>query len=170
MDGNKRRELIMQLLESSGEIINATTFAEKFGVTRQVIVSDVALLRANGKQIRSEKRGYYLERENSGIVKEVIVCKHDSNGLLDELYTVVDNGGKLLNVMVEHPIYGQLVGTLNIASRYDAQEFMENVRKSKAGQLCDLTNGVHYHTISCPNPETYDRIVRALSEKGILQE
>lgn len=165
-----RRQKILELLENSKEIINASTMAEKFGVTRQIIVSDIALLRANGHKIISEKRGYFLEREANYGVKKVIICKHDGNEVLDEFYTVVDNGGRFLNVIVEHPIYGQITAELNIASRYDGEEFVKSVKESNASQLSDLTNGIHYHTILCPDEDAFDRIIKGLKEKGILQE
>ena len=167
---NTRRKKILELLENSNEIINATAMAEKFGVTRQIIVSDIALLRANGHKIISEKRGYFLEREANYGVKKVIICKHYEKGVLDEFYAVVDNGGRFLNVIVEHPIYGQITAELNIASRYDAQEFVRSVKESNASQLSDLTNGIHYHTILCPDEAAFERIKKELKENNILQE
>ena len=90
--------------------------------------------------------------------------------MLEELYAVVDNGGKVLNVIVEHPIYGQLTGDLGISSRFDANEFARTVAESKASQLCDLTNGVHYHTVLCPDEDTLLRIKADLKKLDILQD
>ena len=58
MSGNERREAIWRLLQQSSTVINASTLATRFGVTRQIIVSDIALLRANGRPIAAERRGY----------------------------------------------------------------------------------------------------------------
>ena len=170
MDGNQRREAILKHLQSTNETVTATTFAEQFGVTRQIIVSDIALLRANGNKIISEKHGYFLEKEDDGGIKDIIICKHNSEKMLEELYAVVDNGGKLLNVIIEHPIYGQITGDLRISSRYDANEFAKNVAESNASQLCDLTNGVHYHTILCPDEDALLRIKNDLKKLDILQD
>lgn len=170
MDGNQRREEILKQLQSTNGMVTATAFAEQFGVTRQIIVSDIALLRANGNKIISEKRGYSLEKENDVGIKDIIICKHSAAKMLEELYAVVDNGGKLLNVIVEHPIYGQITGDLGISSRYDANEFAKSVANSNASQLCDLTNGVHYHTVLCPDKDTLLRIKTELKNLDILQD
>lgn len=170
MDGKERRKQILQLLEGSNEIINATVLSEKFGVTRQIIVSDIALLRANGNKILSEKRGYFLEKDSIYGIKEVVICKHDKDNVLDELYAVVDNGGKIVDVIVEHPIYGQISADLNISSRYDAEEFVKTVNEFNAIQLCELTNGIHYHTLVCPNETILLRIKDKLKALKILQD
>ena len=53
ISGEERREKIIQKLKTSEKPISATTFAKIFDVSRQVIVQDVALLRANGNSIIS---------------------------------------------------------------------------------------------------------------------
>lgn len=169
MDGNQRREEILKRLQSTTGTITATEFAKQFGVTRQIIVSDIALLRANDNKIISERRGYSLEKESDVGIKDIIICKHSAKKILDELYVVVDNGGKVINVIVEHPIYGQITGDLGISSRYDADEFVKSIENSNASQLCDLTGGVHYHTVVCPDEDTLLRIKTGLENLGILQ-
>lgn len=49
MSGEERRGKIIQALKNSDKAVSATTLAKEFDVSRQVIVQDVALLRANGK-------------------------------------------------------------------------------------------------------------------------
>ena len=167
MNGNDRRNGIIGILSSAGgEAVTASRLAAEFGVTRQIIVSDIALLRANGQPIAAERRGYFLKKE--GGVFKTVICRHDADGLTDEFYAVVDNGGKVLNVIVEHPLYGQISAELNIASRFDADEFAKKSRELNAAFLCDLTGGVHIHTLSVPDEASYERIVAALHEKGIL--
>ncbi len=170
MTSTERRKKILELLINSEEIVNATTMAEMCNVTRQVIVSDIALLRAEGNRIISEKRGYYIDRDSDKLLKEVIICKHNNEKMLDELNCIVDNGGKVLNVIVEHPIYGQISADLRISSRYDASEFDKRVKESNACQLCTLTGGVHIHTIEIPDQETYTRIKKDLKKLNILVE
>lgn len=166
MNGNERRSRILKILSAGEEAVTASRLAAEFGVTRQIIVSDIALLRANGHPIAAERRGYFLKRDD-GIYKTVI-CRHDVDGVQDEFYAVVDNGGKVLNVIVEHPVYGQISAELNISSRFDAEEFAQKSRQLNAAFLCDLTGGVHVHTLSVPDEAAYERIAKALDEKGIL--
>ena len=167
MNNNERRNEILRMLKGSEESISAAKLAGIFGVTRQIIVSDIALLRANGNKIIAARQGYYMEKEPAQQT-EVILCRHNSERVLDEFYAVTDHGGTVVNVIVEHPIYGQLSAELNIASRYDAQEFVKKVRESNASQLCDLTGGLHIHMIRVPDKQAYERIVRELDAAGIL--
>lgn len=168
MNSVERRTNILQILKSSSDIINAARLAEKFGVTRQIIVSDIALLRAEGYQIFSEKRGYFIKHDNNDMIHIDIRCQHSADEILDEFYAIVDNGGKVLNVMVDHPMYGKISVDMDIASRYDAQEFVKKSAQCKASQLCNLTDGLHTHTICVPNKDAYNRITERLTELGIL--
>ena len=168
MSGNERREAIWRLLQQSSTVINASTLATRFGVTRQIIVSDIALLRANGRPIAAERRGYYIEKTNG--IFETILCNHTAAQTLDEFYAILEYGGKILNVIVEHPIYGQISADLNIASRFDAREFIEKTKESNAMLLCHLTGGVHMHTILVPSKEAYRKICNTLQEQHILNE
>ena len=170
MNSSERREKILQMLTESESYITAAKLAQKFGVTRQIIVSDIALLRANGNKILAAKQGYVLERNKSTQLTETIICKHNAEQIIDEFYAVVDNGGCVLNVIVEHPIYGQLSADLNIASRYDAEQFVRQAKSNGASQLCDLTGGLHIHTIRFNKPEDYTRIVHQLTALEILYE
>ena len=168
MNYQNRRNEILKLLSSADGYINAADFARRFGVTRQIIVSDIALLRANGHPIQATRRGYRLERSIERGLLRSVVCRHDISQVADEFYTVVDNGGSVVNVVVEHPIYGQLCADLNIASRYDAQEFVRRQQSANASQLCDLTGGLHIHMLRVPNETVYQRIVAELDRLGIL--
>lgn len=167
MDGKERRKKIIGRLLSENNAVSASVLAAEYGVTRQIIVSDIALLRANGYKIEAERRGYYIGKENDGIYKTVI-CRHDAYGVLNEFYAVVDNGGSVLNVIVEHPIYGQISADINVKSRYDAEEFVEKTRVNNASHLCDLTGGLHIHTLSVPDEKAYERICKRLSELNIM--
>ncbi len=168
MNTNERREKIVQILRESSHPVSASALARRLSVSRQIIVGDVALLRAANVQISATPRGYILEESTARTDTYTIACRHNREYLVDELYTIVDNGGGLLDVTVEHPVYGQLSGQLRIFSRYDADMFMKKLDKSKAPPLSMLTNGVHLHTISCQTPEIYQRIVAQLEEKNIL--
>lgn len=170
MISQERRNQILRMLADSNDYINASQLAEAFGVTRQIIVSDIALLRANGHRILATRRGYQLENPASDRLLRSVVCRHSSEQALDEFYTVVDNGGSVASVVVEHPIYGQISADLNIASRYDAQEFVQRQREANASQLSDLTGGLHVHMLRVPNEAAFQRIAEGLKQLGILAE
>ena len=169
MTAEARRKEILAELSASTAPVSATTLAEKYGVTRQVIVADVALLRAAGNDIRAEHKGYSLERAQ-GEIHRLIVCKHPKSSVIDEFYAIVDNGGKVLDVQVEHPIYGIISAKISISSRYDADEFVRAASNSSVSQLSDLTGGVHAHTVAARDEETFRRIIHRLRELGILVE
>lgn len=170
MNHLERRDEILRMLEKSSEYISAAQFAQHFGVTRQVIVSDIALLRANGHRIQAARRGYRMEEQFPAGQLRSVMCRHRSDQVLEEFYTVVDNGGSVVSVVVEHPIYGQLSADLNIDSRYDAQEFVQRQKTTRASQLSDLTGGFHIHMLRVPSEDAYLRIVKGLQALGILAE
>lgn len=168
MHAKERREKIVEILKKNDQPVSASALARQLSVSRQVIVGDVALLRAANMLISATPRGYVLEELTARTDTYTIACRHSKNNIVDELYTIVDNGGGLLDVTVEHPVYGQLLGQLRIFSRYDADMFLKKLDKSKAPPLSTLTGGIHLHTISCPTPQIYQRIVEELEAKKIL--
>ncbi|MBO5223129.1 MAG: transcription repressor NadR [Clostridia bacterium] len=168
MSGENRRVKILEILSSSSKPISATRLAQETGVTRQIIVSDVALLRASGVKIISERLGYTVPKKISDDIFKTVICKHSKDQTLDEFYAIIDNGGKVVSVTVEHSLYGQISADLNIASRYDAQEFVKKSAETDAMLLCDLTDGYHIHTIAVKNEDTYNRITDQLQSLNIL--
>lgn len=165
MTAEERRKAILETLRTSSTPCNASVLAETYGVSRQVVVTDIALLRASGTSINATPRGYVIAREEAGIVRR-IACRHNSFDTANELYLIVDNGGTVLDVVVEHPVYGELIGSLQLKSRYDVGQFM--ARYSQSQPLSALTGGVHLHTISCPDEETFERVYGALKEAKFL--
>ncbi|MGB5824570.1 MAG: transcription repressor NadR [Proteocatella sp.] len=169
MTGNERREMILEIL--SDKPVSASALAGKFEVSRQIIVSDIALLRAAGCPIKSTPRGYVVDVKDERIgIHKVIMCRHLNDGIEDEIYTIVDNGATILDVIVEHSVYGQIQIDLNIASRYDCDEFLKKLKVSSAAPLAELTMGIHFHTILCPDEQCYERVMEALRKKQILVE
>lgn len=170
MNTAERREAILGILRQGSEPVSASELARRMKVSRQVVVSDVALLRAAGQDISATPRGYVLEGSGAPEtgIRFTVACRHDTLSMAGELYTVVDNGGGLLDVTVEHSIYGQITAPLRIFSRYDADEFMKKIASLRAKPLSDLTGGIHLHTISCKDEAAAERIRQALAEKGFL--
>lgn len=168
----ERRKKLLIRLKKSQEALIGSQLAEEFGVSRQVIVQDIALLRAQGEKIVATSQGYFYE-ENLGMptVKASIACRHgDRNELKDELLTVVNFGGRVLDVKVEHPIYGELSGNLMISSVEDVEKFVGNYQQEGIELLSKLTDGVHLHTIEAVNEQVLEKIKEELKEKGYLLE
>ena len=171
MSGEQRRITIISQLKDANAPISATRLAEEFSVTRQIIVADIALLRASGHRIRAEHRGYVLDKdENLNGIKKRIAVKHDKNLVQNEFYAIVDNGGKVLDVIVEHSIYGTISATLNIFTRYDADVFVDKINQTDANPLSMLTQGLHVHTVLVPDEQAFNRITAQLKNLNIYIE
>ena len=169
MTAARRSEEILQALAGASGPGSAAALAARLGVSRQVVVGDVALLRAAGSPIVATPRGYVLDGgQEGGGVRCTVACRHGLDGLLDELYTVADCGCGVLDVTVEHPVYGQLSGQLQVFSRYDADVFWDALQKNGAQPLCSLTGDIHLHTLVCPDEARKARVLAALEEKGYL--
>ncbi len=167
----ERRERILKLLLECGGTITAASLAEQLGVTRQVIVSDIALLRAKGHQISATPRGYCLRETESQRVQAMVACSHSKEQLEEELYAIVDNGGSVRDVSVDHPIYGQISAELQLSCRRDVADFLERCETMQAHMLSDMSSdSVHLHTISGENRQVIEHVLDALREKGILIE
>ncbi len=169
MDANQRRAAVAECLTKAGQPISASALAGQFSVSRQVIVGDIALLRAGGLEISATPRGYVLPGEQAGTLYTV-ACAHEFEKMGRELEIMVDNGCTVVDVVVEHPVYGQLTGPLQVSSRYDVQQFLEKVCSSDARPLADLTGGIHLHTIRCADEETYQRVLEQLKQEEILYQ
>lgn len=170
LDGERRREEIIQVLGKSKSPVSGTELARRFQVSRQVIVQDIALLRAINKNILSTNKGYILfepgheEKE----CRKAVCVRHTTEQVLDEFYTIVDLGGKILDVVVEHELYGQIAVDLIIASRQDADEFFQKMQSNRAKPLKELTEDVHYHTVVAKDEKALEGIQEALQRKGYL--
>lgn len=171
MEGEKRREQLLLLLRQAKMPVSGTDLAKQLGVSRQVIVQDIALLRASNKNILSTNKGYVLfaPELEYGRVKRSFAVSHNHEQIRDELYTIVDYGGKVLDVVVEHDIYGQITVDLILCNRLDVDEFVERIENSKSRPLHVLTDGDHWHTVEADTGKILDKIQEMLREKGYLR-
>lgn len=169
MTAAARREQITQRLSRSDGPVSAAALAREYGVSRQIIVGDIALLRASGLAVSATPRGYLLAREERGLLRTV-ACRHEPAEMEAELRAMVDNGCTVLDVIVDHPVYGQLTGPLRLSSRYDVGQFIARCAQRTAAPLSLLTGGIHLHTLSCPDEAAYARVCEALRELGFLLE
>ena len=167
MEAASRRQAILDRLRTVDRPVSASALAAGLNVSRQIIVGDIALLRAGGAEISATPRGYVLPRATDGITR-TIACRHTLAQTGQELDILVDNGCTVLDVIVEHPVYGQLTGQLQISSRYDVEQFLARIRDSDAAPLSMLTGGLHLHTLCCPNEDAYTRACAALKAAGLL--
>lgn len=170
MKNEQRREKILSILNDSTSPISATSLSKEFSVTRQIIVADIALLRALGHPIRAEHKGYLLEKKTDDRLIKRIVVKHGNDKVTDELYAVVDNGGTILDVIVEHSIYGRLSAELNLTSRFEVDRFTQKLTDSGVNPLSILTEGLHIHTIAIKDQQSFEKIIEKLTELKILIE
>ena len=168
MDGQARREHILARVSQTDTPVSAAALARELGVSRQVIVGDVALLRAGGHPISATPRGYLAGKE-PGLTR-TLACVHPAEGMAAELYALVDAGCEVVDVIVEHPVYGQLTGLLRVRSRFEVDQFLEKVAQADARPLSDLTEGIHLHTVRAPDPACFQRAEEALRALGYLLE
>lgn len=169
MNADFRREKILEFLNKKQTPISASSLAKKLEVSRQVIVGDVALLRALGHEIIATARGYIIPNFNEKhqfIGK--IVCQHTPGNTKDELYKIVDAGAVVLNVIVEHDLYGEITGALNLTNRQEVDAFLDKAKSSKTKLLSELTLGVHTHSIACKDEAHFIQVKKALDTCGFL--
>src|SRR5699024_5188676 len=170
LSGTERRNYIVQRIKNEENPITGQKLAEITGVSRQVIVTDVALLKASDHPIIATNRGYLYMRKKQAIenYKRIVICKHSPDQTAEELNAIVDCGVTVENVIVEHPIYGDLTGSLMIKSRYDVEQFTHAISKKDALLLSVLTDGLHLHTLEADSIDKLDAACEQLENLGFL--
>ena len=168
METLERRQALKEYLSRASKPVSATVLARRFDVSRQIIVGDVALLRAGGMEILATPKGYVLPRQ--GGITFTVACTHRPEEMREELECMVDLGCTVLDVIVEHPIYGQLCGQLHLSSRQDVEQFIKKSERMGAKPLSMLTSGLHLHTLQCPTLECKEQVIAALKERKMLYE
>lgn len=166
MSGAERRKELIKYIAGSGKAASGTLLAQNFHVSRQVIVQDIALLRAEGYDIISTNRGYLCSRFPRA--SRVFYVHHDADRLIDELNLIVDIGGCVKDVFVMHEIYGELRAELNVDSRKKASVFVEGISSGTSIPLNTITDGYHYHTVTAESEEVLDSIEEELRAQKFL--
>ncbi len=166
MKANDRRKAIVNLLLSANEAISGGALAAEFGVSRQIIVQDMAVIKGSGYDILSTHNGYILQK--SPHKERVFKVYHTTEQTEDELNLIVDSGGTVADVFVWHKVYGKVAAPLNIFSRLQVRQFIEGVRTGKSTELMNITGGYHYHTVRADSDEILDRIEKALDSRGYI--
>ena len=158
----------MEWLKAQKGPVAGSVLARRFRVSRQCLVQDVAILRAHGEEILSTPRGYRMPDVQRAAQRTVIACQHGPERTKEELTILVDNGVKVIDVIVEHPLYGELRGSLMIESRSDVADFLRRRAATHASLLSSLTGGVHLHTVEASRPRNIARAKAQLQSRGIL--
>ena len=168
MTGSDRRNAIVERIRNSNVPVSGKALALEFDVSRQVIVQDIALIREAGHDIISPNRAYIINEPYSA--KRVFKVRHTDEELEEELNAIVDLGGKVCNVIVNHRVYGRLEAELNITSRRKVAEFIADIKNGKSSPLKNITSDYHYHTVEADSEDTLDLIGEMLRKKGFLIE
>ena len=166
MKAKERKRAIINLLITKKQAITGGDLAKTFGVSRQIIVRDIVALKEAGYEILSTHYGYLLGK--APFAERVLKVYHTTEQTEDELTTIVDLGGSVADVFVEHKVYGKIDVPLNLFSKVAVDEFMKSVRSGKSSELMNITGGYHYHTIYADSEEILDKIENALNEKGYI--
>lgn len=171
MMGNiERRKEIAKIVKNFKSPISGNKLADEFQVSRQVIVQDIAILRAEGENIISTSRGYmYPNFHNKNLIKTIAV-RHNLDRIEEELKIIIELGGEVIDIIVEHPIYGEISGNLMLKSMYDLEEFLKDFKEKEALPLSKITSGIHLHTIEVPNEFIYNKILNKLKIKKLILE
>ena len=166
MKANDRRKAIVNLLLSSTDAISGGKLSEEFGVSRQIIVQDITVLKGSGYDILSTHNGYIIRK--SPLKERIFKLHHTTEQTEDELTTIVDLGGTVVDVFVWHKVYGKMVASLNIFSPMHVKQFIEGVRSGKSTELMNITGGYHYHTVRAESDEILDKIANALEKRQYI--
>jgi uncharacterized protein len=169
--GRERRENLLRILKNSNEPVKAASLAKLAGVSRQVIVQDIALLRASEEPVIATPQGYLYTSDmgTKGLQKIIYSC-HSPIDTEKELNILVDHGVSVLDVGVEHSVYGKIFRPLKLKSRLDVKKFMTQMAENNAYLLSSLTDGLHLHTIEAPSEEVLKEVCEALTKEGFLFE
>ena len=168
MTGSDRRAEIVRQIKESKAPVSGQRMALAYGVSRQVIVQDIAILRAAGNDIVSTCRGYVCQK--SSYARRTIQVRHTDDEIMEELNVIVDFGGTAEDVYIHHKVYGTLRAALGIRTRKQVQDFVEKIRSGQSSPLKNVTSGRHFHTISAETEEVLDAIEEELRKRHFLEE
>ena len=168
MSGEERREKLIEVLQNADRPVSGAALARLCCVSRQVVVQDIALLRAGKKEIINTCRGYIMKREH--ICRRIFKVHHTDDEMEEELNLYVDFGGRIEDEFVYHRIYDVIRVEMGLQSRLDVTDYMEKLKSGISKSLKDVTSGYHYHTVTAESEEVLDRIQSELGHRGFLAE
>lgn len=166
MNAEERRTKIGLYLSSSDSAVTGSELSRLFGVSRQIIVQDITVLKAKGYDVISTHNGYIVQK--APYKERVFKLRHDRDETEKALYCIVSHGAIVVEDFVWHKVYGKIRAGLNIHDEQTVKKFMDGVRSGKSTELMDITGGYHYHTVRADNEETLDAIESELKRYGFL--
>ena len=166
MKAEERRKAIITLLTSEQKAVSGSELARRFGVSRQIIVQDISVLKASGFEILSTHSGYIINAKP--LAERVFKLKHTTDQTEDELNCIIDLGGTVVDVFVWHKVYGKVHAKLNIFSRLHIKQFIEGVRSGKSSEMMNITGGYHYHTVRAESEEVLNAIEAVLNQRNYI--
>ena len=168
MNTSQRRTEILKLLQQEEKPVAARAMASQFGVSRQVIVQDMAVIRASTPGILSTTRGYVLQQDKDIACTREFKVRHGQEQAAEELNLIVDCGGRVKNISISHRVYGRITAEMDIRSRQDVQEFLQALAGGASTVLSTATDGYHYHLVEAATPDRLDLIGQALQDADFL--
>ncbi|MBO5373483.1 MAG: transcription repressor NadR [Lachnospiraceae bacterium] len=168
MSGEKRREKMLDILRNAKNPVSGTALAEALAVSRQVVVQDIALLRAGKQEIISTCKGYIMQKNSP--CQRIFKVNHTDEQMEEELNLYVDFGGKIEDEFVYHKVYDVIRVEMGLKSRRDVKEYIEKLKSGISKSLKDVTSGYHYHTVTADSEEVLDQIQEELQKRGFLAE
>ena len=168
MNKEERLKRIMDILKESDVPVSGSGLAKALNVSRQVIVQDIALIRAQNSGIISTCQGYTIEKKNE--FQRIFKVKHSDEQTEEELNLFVDCGGTIKDVFVYHKVYNVIRAEINIKSRLEVKEYLEKFKNGKSKSLKEVTSDYHYHTITAESEKVLDEIMTELGKRGFLAE
>ncbi|OIU70714.1 transcription repressor NadR [Rossellomorea aquimaris] len=170
--GDERRQVILDHLITKQAPITGGELAKTANVSRQVIVSDITLLKAKGEPIIATSQGYLYMPGSSRdtMIERIVACQHPPERAEEELFLLVDHGVTVKDVKIEHGVYGDLTASIMVSNRKEVEQFLSKIRETQAAYLSELTDGVHLHTLMAHDEETLKKAEHALEEAGFLMK
>jgi transcriptional regulator of NAD metabolism len=168
MKANERRQAIANLLLIEKSAITGAELSSRFGVSRQIIVQDIAALKNQGYDILPTHYGYVMN--GSPLVERVLKVRHSTDETERELMVMINAGATVVDVFVLHNVYGKISAPLNLYQEKHVKEFIQGVRSGKSTELMNITGGTHYHTIRAENEAILDATEAAVKAAGYLAD
>lgn len=165
-----RQKLILNLLKNSGQPITGNELANHTNVSRQIIVQDISILKAKNEPIVATSQGYLYISKEPNKVQHTIAVNHTPEETQKELYLIVDNGVTVKDVIIEHPVYGELTASIMVSNRAEVDRFIKKIIETNAPYLSILTQGTHLHTLESDSMDKVKLAIKALKKANILLE
>ena len=97
-------------------------------------------------------------------------CRHSFEELVDEGACIIEAGGRIEDVFVNHRVYGRISARLGLYSRMHVEELYRSLVSGASKPLMSVTDGYHYHTVAADDEAVLDEIEKILRAKGYLIE